>query len=290
MSQHSYNVTNQLAAAFRSDVNNALQALASNSSGPAAPATTYAYMWWPDTNNGVLKQRNANNSAWIVRGPLAETLMIARSANAVLAAGDFGRIILATGTWTQTFNPAATLGDGWWVEYRNDGSGTITLDPNAAELIDGATTIQLAPGETCCIYCDGTQVKTIGRSSPVTTAALTAFLATVNSWSKGQSGAIATLTDATTIAVDLSLANNFKVTLAGNRTLGNPTNIVPGQSGIIAVTQDATGSRTLAFGAYWKFSGGVAPTLSSTANAVDNIAYYVETATRITAALVKDVK
>lgn len=135
---------------------------------------------------------------------------------------------------------------------------------------------------------------TAGGSLMATVAALvaafTSFLATVNLWSKGQAGAIVTLADAATVAVDLSLANNFKVTLAGNRTLGNPSNIVAGQSGIIAVTQDATGSRTLAFGAYWKFPGGVAPTLTTAVNSIDNIAYYVETTTRITAALVKDVK
>lgn len=121
-------------------------------------------------------------------------------------------------------------------------------------------------------------------------AAALSLLGQNNTWTVAQRGVIATLTDAATIAVDLALANNFKVTLAGNRTLGNPSNIVPGQSGIIAVTQDATGTRTLAYSSYFKFSGGSAPTLTTTANAIDYLSYYVETATRIFIGPAKDVK
>ena len=45
-----------------------------------------------------------------------------------------------------------------------------------------------------------------------------------------------TLTDATSIAVDFALGNNFVVTLAGNRTLAAPSNAVAGQSGQIPVS------------------------------------------------------
>ena len=65
MSQHDYDISNQAFAATRADLNLALLALASNNSGPTAPATTFAYMWWPDTTTGILKQRNAGNSAWV---------------------------------------------------------------------------------------------------------------------------------------------------------------------------------------------------------------------------------
>jgi len=55
----------------------------------------------------------------------------------------------------------------------------------------------------------------------------------------------ATLTDAATIATDASLGNHFRVTLGGNRTLGNPTNGTDGQKVLWEIIQDATGSRTL---------------------------------------------
>jgi hypothetical protein len=90
-----------------------------------------------------------------------------------------------------------------------------------------------------------------------------------------QRGEITTLTDAATIAVDFADSNNFTVTLGGNRTLGNPTNQVAGQSGSLFVVQDGTGSRTLAYSSDWEFAGGTAPTLSTAASAVDRIDYIV---------------
>lgn len=96
------------------------------------------------------------------------------------------------------------------------------------------------------------------------------------------SSALNTLTDAATIAVDLSLANNHTVTLGGNRTLGNPTNGRPGQTGSIFIVQDGTGSRTLTPAANWHFAkGGTHPTFSTAANAVDRIDYIVRTSTSI---------
>ena len=109
-------------------------------------------------------------------------------------------------------------------------------------------------------------------------------------YTAGQRGEITTLTDAATIAVDFADSNNFSVTLGGGRTLGNPSNQTAGQAGTIVVTQDGTGSRTMAFGSNWKFPGGTAPTLTTAASSVDVIAYYVESATRITARLISDVK
>ena len=92
---------------------------------------------------------------------------------------------------------------------------------------------------------------------------------------------IATLTDAATITPDFGANQNLTVTLAGNRTLANPTNIVVGQTGSIFLVQDGTGSRTLSFDTYYDFAGGTAPTISTTAAAVDRIDYIVRTATSI---------
>jgi len=118
----------------------------------------------------------------------------------------------------------------------------------------------------------------------------TAFINTNQSFSVAQRGTITALTDGATITPNMNNANNFSVTLGGNRTLANPTNLTAGQSGVIVITQDGTGSRTLAYGSNFKFPGGTAPTLTTTASAVDVLAYYVESASRITARLVADVK
>ena len=65
MSQNDLNIANQGFPSFRSDLNDALQALGSNSSGASSPATTYAGQFWYDSTNDVLKFRNEANSAWI---------------------------------------------------------------------------------------------------------------------------------------------------------------------------------------------------------------------------------
>lgn len=65
MSQHDFSIANQTASSARSDINNALQALASNNSGASAPSTTYANMLWYSTNNNILYLRNEGNTAWI---------------------------------------------------------------------------------------------------------------------------------------------------------------------------------------------------------------------------------
>lgn len=102
-------------------------------------------------------------------------------------------------------------------------------------------------------------------------------------------GNITALTDAATISVNFASSNNFSVTLGGNRTLGNPSNVVAGQSGFIAITQDGTGSRTLAYSSNWSFASGSAPTLTTTAGAIDILAYYARTTTDIIADVILNV-
>lgn len=99
-----------------------------------------------------------------------------------------------------------------------------------------------------------------------------------------------TLTDAATVAFDVSLGVNGHVTLGGNRTLGAPTNGQAGQSGIIRITQDGTGSRTLSYNAVWKFPGGTAPTLSTAAGSVDLLAWYSPDGTNFEANLIADLQ
>ena len=105
----------------------------------------------------------------------------------------------------------------------------------------------------------------------------------VQTFTTAQRGAITALVDDVTITPDMDHTNNFSVTLGGNRTLANPTNITVGQVGSIFVTQDGTGSRTLAYGSYWDFIAATAPVLTTTASAVDRIDYVVRTATSIQA-------
>lgn len=73
MSQNDLSIANQTFPSFRSDLNNALQALGSLSSGSSAPTTTYANMLWYDTSANILKVRSEADDAWINMGYLDQS-------------------------------------------------------------------------------------------------------------------------------------------------------------------------------------------------------------------------
>lgn len=98
---------------------------------------------------------------------------------------------------------------------------------------------------------------------------------------------IVSLTDAASIAIDFNAGQNFAITLAGNRTLENPTNCVAGQVGSIFIVQDGTGTRTLAYGSSWDFPDGTAPVISTSINSVDRLDYIVRTSTDVHAVITK---
>ena len=152
--------------------------------------------------------------------------------------------------------------------------GTITL----AKLASG--TSPSATANSAAIYANGAfaaaNTKTANTNSYVWSANQTFTVANVTNQLAVFGSAyqnIVTLVDATTITANLAQTNNFVVTLGGNRTLANATNITAGSSGFIVVRQDGTGSRTLTFGTGWRFPGNTAPTLTTTASAVDLIVF-----------------
>ncbi len=91
----------------------------------------------------------------------------------------------------------------------------------------------------------------------------------------GVAATVVALTDAATVALNFALGNSFWVALGGNRTLGVPTNAVSGQSGVVYLYQDGTGTRTLAYTWGWTFAGGTAPTLSTAGGTTDALFYDV---------------
>lgn len=118
-----------------------------------------------------------------------------------------------------------------------------------------------------------------------------ASLSSIALFTKPVRGSINALGNQTgTVTLDMSLANFTSFTATGNITLANPSNLVAGQSGLIQMTQDGTGGRTLSLGSQWKFAGGVAPTATATASAVDEYPYFVWSSTFISVLFRGDVK
>jgi len=298
------------------DVQAALQELDTEKLGAASPTFTGTVLLG---QNAVLafegSADDANETTITVTNPTADrTITFPDVTGNVVTTGD-------TGTVTSTMIANATIADadisstaeiavsklangsarqllqtasnGTDVEFTSNVDVPGTLDVTGVATFDSTSTFAGVATFNSNIVMEGTSADdheltlTCNPTSDVTVTlpdatTTVAGLAVAQSFTKAQRGTPVALTDGSSVAVDLSLGNNFTLTLAGNRTLAAPTNVTAGQSGVIVVTQDGTGSRTLAYNSVYKFAAGTAPTLTTTASAVDVLAYYVESSTRIT--------
>ena len=255
--------------------NSANSATAAASS--ASTATTKADTATTQANTATTKASEASTSASNAATSESNASGSASAAASSAASGD-AALPRAGGAMTGAITTNSTF-DGVDIATR-DGVLTSTTATAAAALpkAGGAMTGAITTNSTF----DGVDIATRDGTSAHKNEAQT--------FTAGQRGEVTALTDASSIATNLALSNNYSVTLAGNRTLANPTNTVAGQSGSIFVTQDGTGSRTLAYGTNFKFVAGTAPTLSTAASSVDRIDYVVASATKIHAVASLDVK
>ena len=151
MSQHDFNIANQTFPATRTDINNAILAIASNSSGDTEPSTTYANQWWYETDTNTLKIRNEANDGWVDVITLDASMTAAASElnqldaitrgsilygnasgeTARLAAGGAGTVLSSDGTdlsWAAA-TPTLTRGQ---ILHSNASGTTAALAPGTA--------------------------------------------------------------------------------------------------------------------------------------------------------------
>jgi hypothetical protein len=183
---------------------------------------------------------------------------------------------LTGGTFTTTGTCTFPSGTQWGLPY-------YSASTSVASTAAGTTTTILhgnaagAPTWASLAYADIAS-GALAASSDYRSNTASTLLGPNAVWSAA--GGVA-LTDAATILVDMSTGINFTVTLAGNRTLGAPSNTKVGQTGVFRISQDATGTRTLAYNSVYKFAGGTACTLTTTASKNDYVFYFVYSSSEI---------
>ena len=206
--------------------------------------------------------------------------LLATDANCVL--------IFSSATAVTVTVPADVFAQGESICIRQGAAGQVTLVAGAGVTLSSSDNLLATRTQSAQIALvhDGSNAFCVfgERNAPSTGVAL---LAQANVFTKAQSVTPVALVDAATIATDASLSNTFTVTLGGNRTLGNPTNLVDGCIYTWRIKQDGTGSRTLAYGNKFKWPGGTPPVLTTTAAATDFISgqYFSDTDTILCTAL-----
>lgn len=186
------------------------------------------------------------------------------STSVALTWGYYGGTVNVGGTPTQIANGTVTLTASATNYVQANASGVVSV--NTTGYGSNTPLYKVITGASSVTSYEDNRMPPAGFTLPANVAKTDVN----NVFTKSQTVSFSTLTDAATIAVDASLSNNFIVTLAGNRTLANPTNLADGMILNFYIKQDATGSRTLAYGSAYKFSGGL-NTLSTTASARDVI-------------------
>jgi hypothetical protein len=72
------------------------------------------------------------------------------------------------GAGTLTMSTAGTLGNNWFFQLRNEGTGALVVDPPGAQTINGSSTLTFQPGDSAIIFTDGNNFYTLGYGqSPV---------------------------------------------------------------------------------------------------------------------------
>ena len=171
--------------------------------------------------------------------------------------------------------------DGSHSHIKDAGVGNLNIESNTCAIVNSGGSANLA------VFKQGAEVELYHNGTKMfeTTSSGVKLI-------KNCQAGVSTLTDGSTITVDFSVAPHFTVTLGGNRTFGDPSNLSlsVGSSGSIFIVQDGTGSRTASFHSDYKFVGGTAPTLSTAANAVDRIDYVIRDSSTVHCAVSLDVK
>ena len=245
-----------------------------------APAnTSNGTLWW-NSGDGALyiNYNDSNSSQWVVTFPQGSG-STSNSPNSNGVYLSVSSAVLKTGN-TMTGNLVMSSANIVFSTSSNNGvywSGTSFIHSPSANVI------VLGTSSTEDLRIDSTGNVGIRTSSPAATLDVVGSISDAKANNLSQ-----TLTDGVSISWDASLGRIATITLGGNRTLSNATNLRIGTY-ILHVVQDATGGRTLTFSNQYKFTANVQPTLTSAANSRD-VFSFVSDGTSMYGAMIPDVR
>ena len=271
-----YTIENNSGQNVRIDLNAVFAAIQSSNSKSSDLASSQCVAGMPflNTTSNILKIRNSSNGGFTEIGNID-------SAN-------LGLLPVAGGTMTGTLTTVDVTfqGDNYNVLW--DKSDDALEFADNAKLVFGASTDLTIThdGSNSIINENGAGSLQLQRAGSTKLEVVSGGV----SLTGGAAANITALSDGATITIDMATACHHSVTLGGNRTFAAPSNQVVGQSGSIFITQDGTGSRTASFNSAFKFVGGVAPTLSTAASAIDRIDYIIKSSNVIQCAVSLDIK
>ncbi len=276
-----YDVANAAGSVVRAELNLILDAIKTCNAGTQNNlGTTSACQLFADTTNNKLKIRSTSGNAAAAQATFFEI--------GDLDSANLGLLPKSGGTMTGTL----TTDDVTFVGANYN--AVWDKSDNSLEFADNAL-IKFGGGDDLKIRHNAGSFSEINaasadlqlqRANNVKLSILTSGIALTG----GAASNITALTDATNIIIDMATACHHSVTLGANRNFGAPSNQVVGQSGSIFITQDGTGNRTASFDSHFKFIGGTAPTLTTTANAIDRIDYIIKSSGVIQCAVSLDIK
>jgi len=270
-----YNIEDNSGQNVRIDLNNVFAAIQSNNSNGSdlADSQCVAGMWFLRSDTNILKIRNSSNGFTEVGS---------------INSANLGLLPVAGGTMTGTLTTVdvAFQGDNYSVLW-DKSDDALEFADNAKLVFGSSSDLTISHNGSNSVFNEtgtGNLQLQLGGSTKFEVASGGVSL------TGGAASNITALSDGATITIDMATACHHSVTLGGNRTFAAPSNQVVGQSGSIFITQDGTGSRTASFNSAFKFTGGVAPTLSTAANAIDRIDYIIKSSNVIQCAVSLDVK
>jgi hypothetical protein len=85
------------------------------------------------------------------------------STNYTTSSSDRAKALVWTGgAGTLTLDAAGTLGNNWFIQVRNAGTGTLNVDTTGGDQFNGSLTVALQPADSCFVICSGTAFYSVG--------------------------------------------------------------------------------------------------------------------------------